>query len=75
MSGAYCRLFNRESHRESGVLSIVALQSPVESSISSGALGAHTHLLRLWVVACKGYFQNPTGHTNPRLQDRLTCED
>jgi len=33
---------HRSSHRESGVLSFVVLLSPVESSIPSGAQGAHS---------------------------------
>lgn len=38
--------FVRDTHRESGVFSIVALLSPVDSSISSGALLAHEILVR-----------------------------
>jgi hypothetical protein len=38
----YRLLFARDSHRVRGVFSVVALLSPVESSIPSEALGAHT---------------------------------
>ena len=48
--------FTRDSHRVRGVFSFVALLSPVESSILSGAHGAHTSLVRLWIAACKRFF-------------------
>lgn len=46
--------FSRNSHRESGVFSFVALLSPVESSKPlSGAHGAHSFLVRLRINARK----------------------
>lgn len=57
-----CRIYSfllcRDSHRESGVFSVVSLLSPVESSVPSGAQRAHTLLLRLGLMACKGIFYN-----------------
>ncbi len=45
--------FVRDTHRESGVFSIVSLLSPVDSSISSGALLAHKFLVRAGDVGRK----------------------
>jgi len=47
-SGSRCNLFVRDSHRKSGVFSSVALLSPVESYVPSGAVVAHKLGIRPW---------------------------
>ena len=55
-SSGYFYVFHRDSHRVRGVLSFVALLSPVESSSPSGALRAHSILLRPRLARCKRFF-------------------
>jgi hypothetical protein len=62
----YNILFAGDSHRVRGVSSVVALLSPVESSIlPSEALGAHTLLVRLGVGACKRILGLPRRQSYP----------
>src|SRR3974377_2283553 len=48
----------RDSHRESGVFSVVSPLSPVESSVPSEAYGPHTSLLLFGSISRKRIFTN-----------------
>jgi len=65
VSSNYRVLPPADSHRVSGVCSIVLLLSPVESSVPSGALGAHIFLLLRGDTPGKGKLRKCGKHTYP----------
>jgi len=65
VSSSYSVLPPADSHRVSGVCSIVLLLGPVESSVPSGAQGAHTTLLLPGTVRRKENFQKSSKRTYP----------
>jgi hypothetical protein len=58
-------LFARDSHRVRGVFSVVALLSPVESSIPSDAAKLTTCLYARGMPAARGFFYGLTAHIYP----------